>query len=111
MRGLCPFRGGPVTGGPALFMPGPVPDRTVWQDWNRWRLTRRNFIPAPVITAGDYARMTPRQRRLHDLHRIATHSNLLIQETPMSPFVPCKVRALVEDNAFHDGTDTRPGVR
>jgi hypothetical protein len=31
--------------------------------------------------------MTPRQRRLHDLHRIATHSNLLIQETPMSAFV------------------------
>src|SRR5260370_1589794 len=110
MRGLCPFRGGRAAGGPGLFLRGRVPDRTVWQDWNRWRLTRRNFIPAPVITAGDYARMTPGQRRLHDLHRMARHSTLLIQETPMSAFVSWKVRALIEDNAFNHGPDTRPGV-
>ncbi|WP_431971554.1 AAA family ATPase [Nocardia sp. bgisy134] len=54
--------------------------------------------------------MTPRQRRLHDLHRIATHSNLLIQETPMSAFVSWKIRALIEDNAFNHSPDTRPGV-
>ena len=54
--------------------------------------------------------MTPRQRRLHDLHRIATHSNLLIQETPMSAFVSWKIRALIENNAFNHGPDTRPGV-
>lgn len=95
---------------PALFLPGPVPDRTVWAGWNRWRLTRRNFVPAPILTAEDYQRMTPRQRRLHDLHRIATHSNLLIQETPMSAFVSWKVRALIEDNAFNHSPDTRPGL-
>jgi AAA domain len=99
-----------VTGGPALFLPGPIPDRTVWAGWDRWRLTRRGFVPAPVITAADHARMTPRQRRLHDLHRIATHSNLLIQETPMSAFVSWKIRALIEDNAFNHGPDTRPGI-
>jgi hypothetical protein len=44
---------------PASFLPGPVPDRTVWEGWNRWRLTRRDFVPAPVISAGEHARMTP----------------------------------------------------
>jgi len=73
----------------ASFLPGPVPDRTVWDGWNRWRLTRRDFAPAPVITAAEHARMTPRQRRLHDLHRMAAHSNLAIQETPMSAYVCC----------------------
>ena len=53
---------------PASFLPGPVPDRTTWKGWNRWRLTRRDFVSAPVISAGEHARMTPRQRRLHDLH-------------------------------------------
>lgn len=99
-----------MTSSPALFLPGPIPDRTVWEGWNRWRLTRRSFVPAPVITAEDYARMTARQRRLHDLHRIATHSNLIIQETPMSAYVSWKVRAVIEDNAFNHGPDTRPGV-
>ncbi len=99
-----------MTGGPALFLPGPIPDRTVWAGWDRWRLTRRGFVPAPVIAAEDHARMTARQRRLHDLHRIATHSNLLIQETPMSAFVSWKIRALIEDNAFNHGPDTRPGI-
>jgi hypothetical protein len=99
-----------MTSSPALFLPGPIPDRTIWEGWNRWRLTRRNFVPAPVITAGAHARMTPRQRRLHDLHRIATHSNLLIQETPMSAFISWKVRALIEDNAFNHSPGTRPGV-
>ena len=54
--------------------------------------------------------MTPRQRRLHDLHRIATHSNLAIQETPMSAFVSRKMRSLIESNAFCHGPDTRPGL-
>jgi hypothetical protein len=95
---------------PALFLPGPIPDRTIWDGWNRWRLTRHNFVPAPLISAEDYTRMTPRQRRLHDLHRIATHANLIIQETPMSTFVSWRVRALIENNAFNHGPDTRPGV-
>jgi hypothetical protein len=95
---------------PASFLPGPVPDRTVWEGWNRWRLTRRDFVPAPVITAEEHARMTPRQRRLHDLHRVATHSSLAIQETPMSAYVSRKMRSLIESNAFCQGPDTRPGL-
>ncbi len=95
---------------PAAFLPGPVPDRESLQGWTRWRLTRRDFVPAPVITAAEHARMTPRQRRLHDLHRVATHSNLAIQETPMSAWVSRKMRSLIETSAFCQGPDTRPGL-
>jgi len=95
---------------PASFLPGPVPDRTTWEGWNRWRLTRRDFVPAPAVTAEEHARMTPRQQRLHDLHRIATHSNLAIQETPMSAYVSRRMRSLVEVNAFCRGPETRPGL-
>ena len=35
-------------GGPVSFLPGPVPDRETWEGWTRWRLTRRDFVPAPV---------------------------------------------------------------
>ncbi len=95
---------------PASFLPGPVPDRETLEGWTRWRLTRRDFVPAPVITAAEHAAMTARQRRLHDLHRVATHSNLAIQETPMSAFVSRKMRSLIETNAFCQGPDTRPGL-
>ena len=105
---------GPGSGGhaarPAAFLPGPVPDRETLEGWTRWRLTRRDFVPAPVITAAEHARMTPRQRRLHDLHRVATHSNLAIQETPMSAWVSRTMRSLIETNAFCRGPDTRPGL-
>jgi hypothetical protein len=87
-----------------------VPDRTTWEGWTRWRLTRRRFVPAPAVTAAEHARMTPRQRRLHDLHRVATHSNLAIQETPMSAWVSRKMRSLIETSAFCQGPDTRPGL-
>jgi hypothetical protein len=63
-----------------------------------------------VITAAGYAAMTARQRRLHDLHRVATHSNLAIQETPMSAFVSGQMRSLIETGAFCRGPDTRPGL-
>jgi len=95
---------------PASFLPGPIPDRTVWQGWNRWRMTRQDFVPAPVITAEEHARMTLRQQRLHDLYRVATHSNLEIQDTPMSDYVSKKMRSLVETNALCHGPDTRPGL-
>jgi hypothetical protein len=101
---------GPEPGRPASFLPGPVPDRETWEDWTRWRLTRRDFAPAPVVTAVQHARMAPRQRRMHDLHRMATHSNLAIQETPMSAHVARKMRSLIEVNAFCRGPDTRPGL-
>jgi AAA domain len=95
---------------PASFLPGPVPDRETLEGWTRWRLTRRDFVPAPVITAEEHAALTPRQRRLHDLHRVATHSNLAIQETPMSAFVSRQMRSLIETGAFCRGPDTRPGL-
>src|SRR5712671_2614967 len=94
----------------ASFLPGPVPDRETWEGWTRWRLTRRDFTPAPVVTAAGHAAMTARQQRLHDLHRAATHSNLEIQDTPMSIRVSKEVRSLVEINAFDRGPDTRPGL-
>jgi hypothetical protein len=101
---------GPEPSRLASFLPGPVPDRETWEGWTRWRLTRRDFTPAPVVTAAQHAAMTARQRRLHDLHRIATHSNLEIQETPMSAWVSKELRSLVEVNAFCRGPDTRPGL-
>ena len=101
---------GPGPARPAGFLPGPVPDRETLEGWTRWRLTRRDFVPAPVITVAEHAAMTPRQRRLHDLHRVATHSNLAIQETPMSAFVSRQARSLIETNALCHGPDTRPGL-
>jgi AAA domain len=101
---------GPEPGRLASFLPGPVPDRETWEGWTRWRLTRGDFTPAPVVTAAQHAGMTARQRRLHDLHRAATHSNLAIQETPMSAWVSREMRSLVEINAFCRGPDTRPGL-
>src|SRR5215813_6179643 len=83
-------------GSPVSFLPGPVPDRETWEGWTRWRLTRRDFVPAPVVSAAEHAGMTARQRRLHDLRRVATHSDLVIQETPMSACVSRKMRSLVE---------------
>jgi hypothetical protein len=105
---------GPGSGGhavrPAAFLPGPVPDRESLEGWARWRLTRRDFVPAPAIAAAEHARMTARQQRLHNLRRLATHSNLAIQETPMSAWVSRKMRSLIETNAFCQGPDTRPGL-
>jgi AAA domain len=94
----------------ASFLPGLTPDRETWEGWTRWRLTRRDFTPAPVVTADEHAAMTPRQRRPHDLHRAAARSNLEIQVTPMSARVSKELRSLVEVNAFCHGPDTRPGL-
>src|ERR1700748_3602 len=90
----------------ASFLPGQVPDRETWEGWTRWRLTRRDFTPAPVTTADAHAAMTARQRRFHDLHRAATHSNLEIQVTPMSAWVSKELRSLVEINALCHGPGT-----
>jgi Bacterial TniB protein len=94
-----------------VFLPGQIPDRTVYPGWTRWRLTRScRFTPAPIMTPGQFAGLSPRGRKLHNLHRIATHANLAIQETPMSTYIAWKVRALIEDNAFDHSPGTRPGV-
>ncbi|WP_405144383.1 TniB family NTP-binding protein [Sphaerisporangium sp. NBC_01403] len=92
------------------FPAGPVIDRATIEGWARWRLTRRDFKPAPVISLGEYKKMSPRQRYLHDLHRIATHSNLPIQETPMSAAVDDAMRRLIQSNAVKRTERTRPGL-
>jgi hypothetical protein len=105
-----PEAGREAAGSLASFLPGLTPDRETWEGWTRWRLTRRDFTPAPLVTAGEHASMTARQRRLHDLHRGATHSNLEVRETPMSARVAKELRSLVEVNAFDKSPGTRPGL-
>ncbi|MFJ6620019.1 AAA family ATPase [Kitasatospora sp. NPDC091335] len=95
---------------PASFLPGPPLDRTRWEGWQRHRRTRDSFVPAPVLSAAEYARMSPRRRRIHDLHRLATHSSLPVQATPMSEAVAWLVRARIEDGAFSHKSGTRTGV-
>jgi hypothetical protein len=95
---------------PLPFLMGPAADRTTAAGWTRWRLGRRSFTPAPVISLAGYRAMSPRQRHLHDLHRIATHSNLAIQETPMSAAVGDLMRRRIQANAFKGGERTRPGL-
>jgi chloramphenicol 3-O-phosphotransferase len=95
---------------PLPFLMGPASDRTTAAGWTRWRLARRLFTPAPAISLGEYRAMSPRQRHLHDLHRIATHSNLAIQETPMSAAVGTLMRRRIQANAFKSGERTRPGL-
>jgi hypothetical protein len=92
------------------FLMGPAADRTTAEGWTRWRLTRLSFTPAPMISLAGYRAMSPRQRHLHDLHRIATHSNLAIQETPMSAAVGNLMRRRIQANAFKGTERTRPGL-
>jgi hypothetical protein len=92
------------------FLTGRTADRTTADGWTRWRLTRKSFTPAPAISLGEYRAMSPRQRHLHDLHRIATHSNLAIQETPMSAVVGDLMRRRIQAGAFKSTERTRPGL-
>jgi len=94
----------------APFPAGPVTDRSTLDGWTRWRLTRRSFQPAPVISLADYKQMSPRQRDLHDLHRMVTHSNLPIQDTPMSAAVYDVMRRRIRVNAAKKSERTRPGL-
>ncbi|WP_392872717.1 AAA family ATPase [Streptomyces sp. LN499] len=92
------------------FLPGPPVDRTTSEGWQRWCKTRKAFVPAPVLTAEQYARKSPRQQRLYNLHRLATHSSLPIEATAMSEHVARAVLARVEDGAFSHKAGTRGGV-
>lgn len=95
---------------PVPFPLGPVIDRSTLAGWSRWRLSRLDFTPAPVISLGEYKQMSARQRHRHDLHRIATHANLPIQETPMSVAVEQIMRRRVQSNAAKSTERTRPGL-
>ncbi|MCX5006740.1 AAA family ATPase [Streptomyces sp. NBC_00638] len=85
-------------------------DRTVCEGWNRWCQTRESFVPAHALTAQEFTRLTKRQQRIYNLHRLATHSSLPIQATPMSERVAQAVLARVEDGAFSHKAGTRGGI-
>ena len=102
--------GSPVAAAATPFLAGPVADRSTLEGWCWWRRTRKSFTPAPVISLGEYKQMSTRQRHLYDLHRIATHSNLPIQETPMSAAVDDAMRRRIHVNAVKSSERTRPGL-
>ncbi|MFE6843788.1 AAA family ATPase [Streptomyces sp. NPDC057686] len=95
---------------PLSFLPGPAVDRTTVEGWNTWCRTRKSFVPARILTVAEFARLTPRQQRIHNLHRLATHSSLTIQATPMSEHVAHAALARVEDGAFSHKAGTRGGI-
>jgi hypothetical protein len=76
----------------------------------RWRLTRHSFVPAPRLARADYQRLSPRERRLHDLHRAVTHANLPFQETPMSAAVAEIMSSQIHNNALKHKPTTRAGL-
>ncbi|GAA1129262.1 AAA family ATPase [Kitasatospora arboriphila] len=86
---------------------GPPPDRTTAEGWQDWRRMRGTFVPAPRMTADQYAALSPRKRALYDLHRTATHVNLALQRTPMSD----KVSALMSTRLRNNALDFEPGTR
>ncbi|MFD7027443.1 AAA family ATPase [Streptomyces sp. NPDC059917] len=92
------------------FLPGPPVDRTTWEGWQRWCQTRKDFIPAPVLSAEEFDRKSRRQKRIHNLYRLATHSSLPIEATPMSERVAHAVLARVEEGAFSHKAGTRGGI-
>lgn len=94
----------------ASFLPGPPIDRTRVEGWRRWTDSRGRFLPAPVLTREQFEDLSPRGRRIHNLHRLATHSNLPILATPMSRRVFATVKDIVEDGAFSHKAGTRSGV-
>ncbi|MFD9479874.1 AAA family ATPase [Streptomyces nojiriensis] len=94
----------------ASFLPGPPVDRTRVEGWQRWVRTRDLFVPAPVLSMEQYLQLTPRRRRIHDLHRLATHSSLPLQSTPMSEAVDWLVNARIEDGAYSHKAGIRTGV-
>jgi AAA domain len=100
----------PATEPAAQFPSGPITDRSTLEGWTRWCATRRSFTPAPVISLSTYKTMSPRQKYLHDLHRLATHSNLPILETPMSAAVDDVIRRRIQANAMKTSERTKPGV-
>jgi hypothetical protein len=93
------------------FLPvGPPPDRGRWDHWQEWRATRRGFVPAPRLSADEYQALSPRDRWMHNMHRTATHSNLRLQETPMSRVVHELILSRLQGNAVKFSPGTRDGL-
>lgn len=92
------------------FLPGPAINRETAAGWERWRLTRHSFVPAPRLELTDYRRLTLRERKLHDLHRAVTRANLPFQETPMSAAVAEIMSSRIHSNALKHKPTTRAGL-
>ncbi len=92
------------------FLPGPAIDRETATGWERWRLGRHGFVPAPRLELADYQPLSLRERRLHDLHRAVTHANLPFQETPMSAAVAQIMSSRIHNNALKHKPTTRAGL-
>ncbi|MEU4419291.1 TniB family NTP-binding protein [Actinoplanes sp. NPDC024001] len=54
--------------------------------------------------------MRPRERNLHDLHRIATHVNIPMQETPMTRHLKRIMMMRFRNNSFKRRPVTRSGI-
>jgi chloramphenicol 3-O-phosphotransferase len=93
-----------------FVLPGPAVARETAAGWSHWRTTRHSFVAAPRLTLGEYRRLSPRARMLHDLHRAATHANLAIQETPMSVAVARVMWSRIQNNALKHKPTTRAGL-
>lgn len=103
--------GGRVGGDVIPFLlPGMAIDREIFPDWERWRLIRHSFVPAPRLTITQFRSMSSRERQLHDLHRLATHANLAVLETPMSAVVSRAMASRIRNNALKHKPATRAGL-
>ncbi|MYX12445.1 AAA family ATPase [Streptomyces sp. SID8374] len=96
---------------PARFvLPGDPPERETAEGWSAWRLTRNDFLPAPVVDLKTYRTWSPLGRSLNDLHRRATHANLPMQDTPMSLAVSRLMHSRMLANSLNARPTTRPGI-
>ncbi|MFJ8949981.1 AAA family ATPase [Streptomyces sp. NPDC102381] len=87
-----------------------LPRRDTIEDWDRWRRTRHDFVPAPQLSLSAWRAMNSRDRGLHDLHRAATHANLPLLHTPMSRKVAKLLNGRIRSNAMKMKPSTRAGV-
>lgn len=78
--------------------------------WERWRITRHDFVPAPRLSLAEWRLLSPRKKTLHDLHRAATHANLPLLQTPMTKAVTKLVHGRVMTNSLKHKPTTRAGV-
>ncbi|HEY1700410.1 MAG TPA: AAA family ATPase [Trebonia sp.] len=89
----------------ALFEP--PPDRSHWEGWQEWRASRGSFRPAARRSLDEYRALSPQGRFEYDFHRIATHANLRLQETPMSR----KLHEVIFGRLLGNATIRSPGTR
>jgi hypothetical protein len=99
----------PTPPAPAL-LPVETTDRQTAAGWQRWRRARHGFTPAPRMTRAQFEQLGLRAQSLHELHRQVTHSNLPLQETPMSQTVARAMRARLWQGALKHNPRTLRGL-